>query len=362
MIVQAQTTKTYTADNTTNFANPERGFHTTYNPPWPTSGTVAAWEASTNSWTKQLDENWVRNNRIKYGISLHSMRYSLSMFRNSALSTAFLDRITEDLARARRARIKLIVRFVYTWCGCTADATSSMIVSHLQQLKPVLEANKDVLAWLDAGFVGCWGEWHSSSNGLLSGTYGDNINADSRAIVDALFVNIPVNRNITFRYPRQNSQYFHPTAPDAWEDYTPMPSSSEAYNGSNISRLGNLNDSYRSDVAGGTYGYEGNNTLITNLMNRVSTENQYVVQSGEMDLGLGDTQNRVDCTSSFNEFRDMHYTAFNHDEGNGGFTETLGVANTMTKWRNDGCYNSIARGFGYRFRLTSVMSIYNCRI
>ena len=65
---------------------------------------------------------------------------------------------------ARKERIKLLVRFAYQtgqdigrW-----EAPQEVMMAHMQQLKPLLERNKDVIHVVQAGFLGAWGEWHSA--------------------------------------------------------------------------------------------------------------------------------------------------------------------------------------------------------
>jgi hypothetical protein len=36
------------------------------------------------------------------------------------------------------------------------------VLKHVAQLGPTMQRNADAVYVLEAGFVGCWGEWHSS--------------------------------------------------------------------------------------------------------------------------------------------------------------------------------------------------------
>lgn len=88
LVIQGQAiTKIYLADTISNFANPERGFNTTSNPVFPSGGiSTDIWEKDQASWTSQLNEALSKSNRINNGITLHSMRYHLAMFRDKDLS------------------------------------------------------------------------------------------------------------------------------------------------------------------------------------------------------------------------------------------------------------------------------------
>ena len=58
------------------------------------------------------------------------------------------------------------------YCGLprkTNDApkdgpTKEWILNHIEQLKPIIAANEDVIYVLQAGFIGAWGEWHSATH------------------------------------------------------------------------------------------------------------------------------------------------------------------------------------------------------
>jgi hypothetical protein len=39
-----------------------------------------------------------------------------------------------------------------------------MILRHIQQLRPVVQANLDVIAFTQTGLIGVWGEWYFSDN------------------------------------------------------------------------------------------------------------------------------------------------------------------------------------------------------
>lgn len=65
---------------------------------------------------------------------------------------------------ARKEKIKLLVRFAYQTGQDIGrfEAPQEIMMAHMQQLKPLLENNKDVIHVVQAGFLGAWGEWHSA--------------------------------------------------------------------------------------------------------------------------------------------------------------------------------------------------------
>ena len=93
------------------------------------------------------------------GHSLIYGRILASNFRNAPFSQSFLNQIQAGFDAARANGIKVKPRVAYNDDG-GADAPKSVILNHIQQLKPLWEANKDVIYTMDAGFIGGWGEWH----------------------------------------------------------------------------------------------------------------------------------------------------------------------------------------------------------
>jgi hypothetical protein len=251
------------------------------------------------------------------------------------------------MAAARSAGAKVIARFVYGWHGTRPDADGQVVLRHIQQLKPVLNDNQDVLAWLTDGFVGYWGEWHDSQNGLLGGAWGTDLTDKSRAILDALFDATPASRMVSLRYPTHKSQYFKPSfTGDWWTDTSPMPSSSTAFTGSKDSRAANHLDSLLSSPYE-DYGYAGADAQTEAMRARVREENKYVVQSGEPDQGLNATAQLNTCANATATLSSMRWTAVNQGERTG----TDGTAAAVNVWRSGGCYEQIAAQLGYRFNL-----------
>jgi endoglucanase len=100
-----------------------------------------------------------------FEIRLIRRTYYLHAFADQdTLPTAFLNTLAQDLASAQAAGVKLILRFAYrpdenspsgpTYC----DPPEERILAHLEKLGPVLRANRGVIAYLEAGLIGPWGE------------------------------------------------------------------------------------------------------------------------------------------------------------------------------------------------------------
>ena len=134
------------------FPNPERGFYK-YSLIEPGSGAGA------------LSFTQVSNYRNS-GISLVMRYFYLKNFKDKPLSSDALKEIDNDFETTRRAGIKIIPRFAYSQAQDEPDASLEIIIQHLDQLKPIFEKNSDVIATVQAGFIGSWGEWYYSTNDL----------------------------------------------------------------------------------------------------------------------------------------------------------------------------------------------------
>jgi hypothetical protein len=84
------------------------------------------------------------------------------------ISAAMVRDIDKRFAAFRGTGMRVMPRFIYNFgpIGPTArDAPLSVILSHVDQLEPILLKYKDIVFALEAGFIGTWGEWHDSTNG-----------------------------------------------------------------------------------------------------------------------------------------------------------------------------------------------------
>ena len=155
--------------------NPERGFFTPYQlPGYPGFSPVRA-----------------------TGDTLVHLNIRLDDWREADIPQNVLDGFDANFADIREAGLKAIIRFSYNegpYPDSEPDASKAQILRHIEQLTPLLQKNADVIAWVEAGFIGAWGEWHTSTNGL------DNL-PDKREILFALLNALPEARTVQVRYP-----------------------------------------------------------------------------------------------------------------------------------------------------------------
>ncbi len=297
--VNAQTLSEITYDESfDNFCNPDRGFY--------------------RDAYGQLTPSFVNGIRAQ-GYTLVHRNYLIPQFRTAPLSEDFLNTVRTDLQTARAGGVKMILRFFYTDYENGEDAALDTILLHISQLEPVFRENSDVIAFVDAGFIGAWGEWYYSSHGL-------NNTEDRRTVLFALLSALPENVDVVIRtpdYKRRIFNYSEPLTPDS------------AYSGSFRSRTGAHNDCFLADETDmGTYLWND----IEGDKDYLNADNRFLPQSGETCQFNSEF---CGCENAIADLTRMHWSALNRD-----YNTTV-----IQYWIDNGCYPEIQRRLGYRFVL-----------
>lgn len=171
-----------------------------------------------------------------------------------------------------------------------------------------------MIAWVEAGFIGAWGEWHTSTNGL------DNL-TDKRDILNALIAAIP-NRYVQVRYPA-NIIEMYPNPADAAK-----------------ARVAHHNDCFlSSNTDVGTYERDGTITIERD-QKYLAELTRFTPMSGET---CAPNPPRSECTIAIQEMELLHFSAINEAYHKG----------ILRSWEDGGCYEEIANRIGYRLALTS---------
>lgn len=284
------------------FPNPERGFMHTR--------SVYSEGQSLNL----ADLKLLRGNNI----SLILRVFYLEKFKNQPISAPELLLIQTDLDKIREVGLKGILRFAYTDDLNGSDAPLSIVERHLDQLKPVFELNKDVIAFVQAGFIGAWGEWHHSSNELTS-------LVNQQKVLNKLLSVLPVDIMIQVRTPAIKKNIFNTILPITKDI---------AYTAESQARVGHHNDCF---LTGGTnYGtYQD----IAVDKQYISSDALYVPTGGETcppEAGYS-----PNCAAGRTEMQLLKWTYLNLDW----------YQPTITAWKNSGCYDEFQRSLGYRLAL-----------
>lgn len=249
------------------------------------------------------------------GLTLGHAYVRLDNYRYQPLPEYLLTNLRQGFAAARSAGIKVILRFSYNF-GFVADAPLNNVLQHIDQLAPLLHENQDVIAVLQAGFIGAWGEWHGS-------TYGLTTPANREAIANALLRALPPSRMIQIRTPHQV------------RDLYPIAlSRDQAFTNINQARVGRHNDCFLTNASdAGTYLSEQDRWYAEQI-------SQFTAMGGETcDLGGLSEYNR--CANALTELNRFKWDYLNHD-----FWRPL-----IDQWRAQGCYPEIRQRLGYRLRL-----------
>lgn len=294
-----------------NFVNPERGFYRFF-------------ETSTNN-SSVLTQSYLDGIR-KEGISLVYTAYTMPAFRDKPISQEFIDRIKTNMKALRENGCKSIVRFRYTnnqddlpW-----DAPEDILFGHIEQLRPIFQEYADVIAVLEAGFIGVWGEWYYTDN--YNFRPNENEYGPRRKVLDALLEALPKERMVLVRYPAAKLHSFGIT-------YTDTVSLKTAHNQSDLSRVGFHNDCFLADQDDrGTFG--GNR----NFRKYWEWESKYLPMGGE----TCQPSSYSECSSALENMAKYHWSFLNLNYHPG----------VIGDWQTNNCMEEIQRRLGYRFVLT----------
>jgi hypothetical protein len=288
------------------FVNPERGFY------------------HFRDLTNPTNYHTIRSQ----GHSLIYGRILADNFRNAPLSESFLNQIQAGFDAARTHGIKVKPRVAYNYDG-GADAPKTVILNHIEQLRPLWEANKDVIYHMDAGFIGAWGEWHSSTNGL------DN-NTDRSEILAAILAALPADRMVGIRTPHYKREIFNGSPTDATLKIT----QANAFDGSDLARVGHLNDCFlASGSDAGTYVYQFAGWTRQAELEYIGGESRYAPHGGETCKPSAFSTG----ANAIAEMQTLHTDYLNIDYH----------PSVIQGWKDDGTFDEISKRLGYRFELQS---------
>ncbi len=358
----SSTTVTY-AESADDFPNPERGFYrySQTNTSNFTPLQAAQLAGYRNAHTPTSSANYQIVSTLVYRY------YVLDNFKSGPISSAVLDAMHAEMDALRDAGMKIIPRFVYTTtatpgscpegfiCPPYGDAAKAVVLDHIAQLKPFFTANADVIACVQMGFIGTWGEQYysdhfgdPSSNGTSGYRILDDHWADRLEVLGALLDAVPEDRMVQVRYPQLKQRFLHGI--DAPVSTAAM-TAADAFNGTDIARIGFHNDCFLSGTNDtGTFIDYGNDSSprtssasVVNAMRAYSAaEGAFVAVGGETCNDAYSPQN--DCEPAgmaLQEFAAMHYSYLNAHYNN----------EVNNDWQDGGCMLEIRKKLGYRFVL-----------
>ena len=98
-------------------------------------------------------------------IRLVLLEYSIVDFKKIEISKEKIDELETFLSHGSHIGVKFIFRAAY---GFTSEASENdiddieLLKIHIKQIAPILNKHSNVIYCVQAGFIGPWGEWHSS--------------------------------------------------------------------------------------------------------------------------------------------------------------------------------------------------------
>jgi len=261
------------------------------------------------------------------GITLMFRYFDLENFTASDISGDYLIGMKKDFEILRQAGMKLVMRFSYceSMTKPYGDAPIDIVLRHIEQVKPILQENSDVILVVQAGFIGAWGEWYYTDHYAFSpGVIFPEHWALRRQIVNALLDAVPAYRMIEVRTPGYKQKLL--------ENDQPV-SEQQAYSDLPIARIAHHNDCFVSSPDDyGTY----DDTLV---------EKPYLEADTRYTMIGGETCNPYppysDCPNSLHEMRRFHWTYLNMDYN----------VQLLNGWRTQGCFPEVENKLGYRYRL-----------
>jgi len=304
---QAQQEVTYTPSEDI-IINPERGFY--------------AHKQSTNAATL-LNKDNLEDIRENEGISLILMIYYLPDFIEGPISETALLNIETNFNTMREAGVKCVLRFAYRWNQNTHpyDPTVEIVGTHISQLTPILRTGSDVIAVMQAGFIGVWGEWYYSTNfGFPQPDF-----TKRNKVVEGLLNALPDRRMIQLRTPALKYGICDIT-------YEEFANSESAFSGAKASRIGHHNDCFlASSTDYGTY-----NNIETDKA-FLEAETRYLPMGGE----TCNPSTYSGCTNAVEQMNRFHWSYLNS-----GYHQTV-----LNSWVADDCMTDVKKKLGYRFTL-----------
>jgi hypothetical protein len=322
---------TYTLDNSV-IANPERGFYE-----YTSTGSSGGYSL--------LTQSTLAGYRTNENVTVIQRQFFLRDFITGIpITNTYINNMQTDFDRIRGAGIKVIARFTYSSSLLTSTSstagmyqpTKSQILSHIDDLKTVVNANKDVIVSIQAGFIGRYGEWYytqgpedSDPNLVGSPDFGNKstINAtqsnNRKEVVDYMLSQFDTSIPLQVR-----------TVPIKQTFYPSGNSRIGIYNDSFLNTWGD-SGTFTADSVGATP------SLSEIAIFQIASLNAPI--SGETNGTNSVTLSRTDGPNAKIELDFYNWSLINRDY----------FPAVIASWTASGDFDIISRDLGYRFQLNS---------
>ncbi|WP_108249076.1 DUF4832 domain-containing protein [Planctomonas deserti] len=310
-------------------ANPQRGFY---------HHTETHYRADGSGYTP-LDRATLEGFRDEGITQILRVFYLEKFAATPELDPEFLQLVQADYDTAREAGVSIITRFAYVQGGAWpyeppfGDAPVDVVLAHVEQLAPILQANSDVLPVVQNGLIGLWGEGYYTDHFVADpanpGVVTEEDWANRSAVTQALLDALPADRGVQVRTMLSKQKLFDvPTGAEG------AITAEQAAAGGDIARVGHHNDCLL--AAPDDWG--------TFLSDPIELDQQYLeADSLYVPVG-GETCNvnppRSEWPSASAELARYHYSYLNRDYNK----------DVLNSWGEEGLAET-AKRLGYRFVL-----------
>ncbi len=178
-------------------SNPDRGFHLECN--LFADKMISPWN-SNEKYSEDLFLNIISQYGVDDGFTLVQQFIYLTKWVDSDLDEEALVNIRKIFELVKRNGLKMVLIFAYNWEGVNTNAGESKewILRHIEQLAPIFQEYIGQIAVIKIGFIGAWGEWHSSP-------LDEDYKAKSE-IVQSLLSALPEPYQLAIRHPRHKNK------------------------------------------------------------------------------------------------------------------------------------------------------------
>lgn len=270
--------------------NPDRGFHLESN--YFVHNYVNPFNKSEKYPGGFIDDRLKRFEAAGDSLTLTQLYLYLTEYVNVDIPSEAFDRMQVILDDLKAKGYKAIIRFAYNYTGLNTSGgeTEEGIMRHLEQLRPFILKNYGQIAVCQMGFIGAWGEWHTSP---LS-----NSQQTKNRLVNELLDIFPDGYCLQIRYPNQKKSLALKKESD-WL------------------RIGFANDYFTA----GEHSHAPGNDFVPgdDAYIQATQEAPYFFMSGEIpynentEWGLHDL---ISVEKTLQILRDHHYSAFDITQNN----------------------------------------------
>ena len=257
-------------------------------------------------------------NAYRDGYRLMYMPADLSRWRNQDLPQSYLAALDAGLSKMKN--VNAILRFSYDYTKAGQDTNLAQLKRHIEQLRPILAKNRDNIFVWQAGFIGAWGEWHSSANRLDS-------NQNKAEVFKALLNanNNGIYAKLQLRYPN---------------DLMNFQANSHLPYGAVSTGLHNDCFMAGTDDVGTYFPRDGRSTDVLRRFARNNSASQ--IFGGETCTPQSGA--RTSCTDILKEGAEYHLSYLNYD-----YSKAF-----INSWEAGACMGEVRKRMGYRYVVESL--------